>query len=127
MMEQEELWLPVVGYEGYYEVSDRGRVCSVARTVQQGSRTYRVKERILAAGPNVAGYPQVSLSKDGDRQPGVLVHWLVLRAFVGPCPEGMESLHWDDVPSNNHLSNLRYGTKLENAADKLRNHTQMGN
>lgn len=121
MMDNEELWLPVVGYEGLYEVSDQGRVCSVARTVQQGGRTYRVKERILKAGPNTVGYPQVSLSKDGYVERGMLVHWLVLQAFIGPAPEGQEGLHWDDVPHNNHLSNLRYGTKLENAADKTRN------
>lgn len=49
------------------------------------------------------------------------VHRLVMEAFVGPCPEGLEVLHWDDNPANNHLSNLRYGTRSENVKDRVRN------
>lgn len=117
----EELWLPVVGYEGLYEVSSFGRVLSVERTINRAGHAYRVRERILKAGPNKFGYPQVTLSKDGNTQPGQLVHWLVMQAFTGPVPEGKEVLHWDDNPSNNHLSNLRYGTRQENVDDKVRN------
>ena len=122
MMEQEELWLPVVGYEGYYEVSDMGRVRGRERADSIGRP---LSGKNLAQNVTRRGYKTVCLCRDGIRSTK-RVHRLVLEAFVGPCPEGMERLHWDDVPSNNHLSNLRYGTKLENAADKLRNHTQMG-
>lgn len=51
---------------------------------------------------------------------GQICH-LVLLAFVGPCPNGMECCHWDDDPSNNVLSNLRWGTKEDNARDAIRN------
>lgn len=44
------------------------------------------------------------------------IHRLVLEAFVGPCPDGMEVLHLDDDPTNNHIDNLRYGTHAENMA-----------
>ena len=49
------------------------------------------------------------------------VHRLVLEAFVGPCPLGMECLHADDDPANNSLSNLRWGTRSENIHDRVRN------
>lgn len=49
------------------------------------------------------------------------VHRLVLEAFVGPCPLGMQCCHWDDNPLNNKLSNLRWGTGKENMADRKRN------
>jgi hypothetical protein len=44
---------------------------------------------------------------------------------VGPCPLGMEALHWDDDINNNHLSNLRWGTRTDNMRDLSRN--QRGN
>jgi hypothetical protein len=48
------------------------------------------------------------------------VHQLVLLAFRGPCPSGMECLHNDDVKNNNELTNLRYGTRSENNKDRVR-------
>ena len=46
---------------------------------------------------------------------------LVLEAFVGPCPDGMECCHWDDNKDNNKLENLRWGTDKNNADDRVRN------
>jgi HNH endonuclease len=51
----------------------------------------------------------------------VVIHHLVLEAFIGPCPPGMEGCHFDDNPYNNRLSNLRWDTSEENKADALRN------
>lgn len=48
------------------------------------------------------------------------IHRLVLEAFVGPCPAGMECLHQDGDKSNNRIGNLRWGTSQENADDVLR-------
>lgn len=98
-----ERWLPVVGFEGYYDVSNRGRVRSIYRPGV--ARTGRVlKKKIL---PN--GYVQVSLSVNG-KVSYRNVHRLVARAFRGPCPEGEEVLHGDDDRANNRLDNLSYGT-----------------
>ena len=60
-----------------------------------------------------------------------LVHRLILETFIGPCPEGMECRHLDGNPTNNHLSNLCWGTRSENQKDKVRhgrwiNPTQKG-
>lgn len=48
------------------------------------------------------------------------VHIIILETFVGPCPDGMETLHRDGNPLNNSLSNLAWGTPAENAADTFR-------
>lgn len=66
------------------------------------------------------GRPMVALSVNGKaRRTGVGP--LVLEAFVGPRPPGMDCCHWDDVPTNNVLGNLRWATPAANTADKLRN------
>ncbi len=53
------------------------------------------------------------------------VHHAVLFAFVGPRPVGQECRHLDGNPANNHLDNLRWGTRLENSADKTRHGTEL--
>lgn len=109
-----EEWRPVVGYEGLYEVSDLGRVKRVG--AGQGTRP---GIRKLHANPR-SGYLSVNLSK-GNRQRTHRVHRLVLEAFVGPCPEGMESCHADDDRNNNRLENLRWGTHAENCEERRTN------
>lgn len=52
------------------------------------------------------------------------VHRLVLETFVGPCPEKMQCCHNDGNPQNNHLSNLRWDSPKENAADRGKHGTQ---
>jgi hypothetical protein len=64
----------------------------------------------------------VSLSKNGDHQRPA-VHKLVARAFLGPLPKGLQVRHLDGDSLNNHLSNLRYGTPLENQHDRFRHGT----
>jgi predicted XRE-type DNA-binding protein len=54
----------------------------------------------------------------------LFIHRLVLEAFVGPCPAGMEACHFPDRdPDNNHLENLRWGTKSDNAKDAMQHGT----
>jgi hypothetical protein len=119
-----ERWLPVVGHEGAYEVSDLGRVRSLARTTMkrmgQGDTPDRlikhsVPARDLALAINSRGYVIVALGGQSHA-----VHTLVLTAFVGPCPPGMECRHGDDVGHHNHLSNLCWGTPSENRGDMKR-------
>ena len=55
------------------------------------------------------------------------VQWLVLEAFVGPCPDGMECRHFPDRdPTNNRLDNVRWGTAQENSDDKKVHGTNNG-
>lgn len=66
-----------------------------------------------------SGYATVHLQRDGKRFLGYS-HRLVLEAFVGPCPPGMECCHEDGDHQNNCLSNLRWDTRKNNHADKIR-------
>jgi hypothetical protein len=65
------------------------------------------------------GYLLIRLWRDGQRW-SCRVHRLVLEAFVGPCPDGMEACHGDADPGNNRLDNLRWNTHRANAADTIR-------
>lgn len=67
------------------------------------------------------GYKVTSLRKYSSRHT-VGIHWLLLEAFVGPCPPGMECRHLDGNPSNNDLCNLKWGTRFENYLDMVRHH-----
>jgi len=123
MQSNVERWLPVVGWEGLYEVSDQGRVKGLARTCRSKEGLVRlVPEKIMKLTPSSKGYWRITLSKNGV-QTGRFVHSLVAEAFIGPRPEGMEVRHGKSGKLDNTLANLCYGTPEENAADKLRDGT----
>jgi hypothetical protein len=112
-----ERWLRIPGHEGY-EVSDLGRVRSVDRTImRRDGKPKRCRGQILK--PMVPeGYARVRLGGQWRS-----VHQLVLEAFVGPRPDGMQVCHVDGVSTNNHLENLRWGTVSENQLDRVRHGT----
>ena len=66
------------------------------------------------------GYPAVTLSASGRATKRVRVHLLVLEAFRGPRPYRCEALHGKDIPHDNRASNLRWGSRRENLADRRR-------
>jgi NUMOD4 motif/HNH endonuclease len=117
-----ERWRDVPGFEEKYRVSDRGRVKSLARTTIDKHGVHRkIPTKIMKATPQKVDRPSltVGLRKD-DQYHYFLVHRLVLFAFVGPCPEGMEACHFPDRnPSNNNLSNLRWDTPKSNQGDRV--------
>lgn len=106
-----EVWRSVVAYEGLYEVSDQGRVRSLPRA---GTRGIVLSPDI----PKRGGYPSVRLSRDG-RKVHRAVHSLVITAFVGPRPPGLECRHGNGDPTDNRLANLTWGTSTENAYDTV--------
>lgn len=119
-----EVWKPVVGFEGFYEVSDHGRVRSLDRVISQRHHSGQMMKRFFAGqvlAPQVqeSGHSCVNLMRSGimDRR---LIHLLVLEAFVGPRPEGLHTRHLSGNPGDNRLPNLVYGTRTENAQDALR-------
>jgi HNH endonuclease len=98
----------VPGFKRRYRVGDDGSIWSYC----VGKRWRR-----LRPGRSSNGYLSVHLRRDGKSLP-FLVHQLVLLAFVGPCPDGMETRHVPDPDrDNNRLSNLRYGTRTDNYMD----------
>lgn len=70
-----------------------------------------------------SGHLSIRLSRNMGGK-GFLIHRLVLLAFVGPCPDGMEACHYPDQnPANNRLENLRWDTRAGNEKDKIENGT----
>lgn len=100
-----EVWKPVVGYEGHYEVSDAGGVRSVKRSI------------VRRLSIDTRGYLDVNLCKDGIKKKH-RVHRLVLEAFVGAAPEGADGCHNNGIKADNRATNLRWGTRQENMLDK---------
>lgn len=76
------------------------------------------KWRKINPSPNNKGYLYVTCSIDGERK-RFYVHTLVLTAFIGPRPTGKKSRHLDGNQKRNWVSNLAWGTQVENEADKL--------
>lgn len=106
----DEIWRPVVGFEGLYEVSDMGRVKCLRR--------HRVREHVLSPSSAGRGYRKVQLC-DKSRREHRYVHDLVLTAFSRPRPPGMECAHRNGKRDDNRLCNLRWDTRSGNHADKL--------
>ena len=113
-----EEWRPIPGYEGWYEASDQGRVRSVDRLiVDSRGRRYQYPSVVLKPKVRKDGYLEVALRRNGHAL-HKRVHQLTMLAFVGPPPPGMEVRHLDRNRSNNVLSNLSYGTHLDNMSDR---------
>lgn len=104
-----------------YSVGRDGSVWSYRKSA--GPDNLRETPKRLEVGSNESGHLYVSLYKNDSKKHKRYVHRLVLEAFVGPCPDGMECCHRDGNPQNNALSNLYWGTKSQNEADKARHGT----
>ena len=111
-----EEWRPVVGWEGLYEVSNCGRVRSIYRGHGSG--------RIINGALDHLGRRNLLLCR-GPIRKNARAHTLVLTAFVGNKPAGMQCCHNDGNPSNNHISNLRWDTPKNNQADRIRHGTNL--
>ncbi len=118
-----EVWRPVVGFEGFYEVSSIGRVRSIERTVTYRNGLTRRHASVMLSPRTIKdGYQAVGMSRPGRRW-FTPVHKVVLMTFVGPRPDGMITRHLDGNPANNRLENLTYGTPRENNLDRTRHGT----
>jgi hypothetical protein len=105
-------WRPVVGFEGLYEVSNCGQLKSL-------NYNHTKKEGILKLYTKHLGYKAVSLVKDKSHYTKA-IHRLVAEAFIPNPYNKPEVNHIDSNPSNNHLSNLEWVTKSENAIHGFR-------
>ena len=109
-----EMWRPIEGYEGKYEVSNKGRVKSLKRySTRFGYQKELVGEKLMSIQKSPTGYMQVHLSNKGKRTTKS-VHRLVAQAFI-PNPQGLPLInHKDEDPTNNHVENLEWCTQKYN-------------
>lgn len=112
-----EEWRDITGYEGYYQVSSKGNVRSLDRTlINSIGVESNVKGKEIYKSLVGAGYYQVSLCKDGKKL-NKYVHQLVASAFI-PNPKNYSEInHIDYSKENNCVENLEWCTHLENMID----------
>lgn len=95
-----------------YEVTEGGKVFSVAHNWRGYGR------REMRQTPNADGYPSVRLTVAGQRK-RLAVHRLVAAAFLPPRPSASHEVrHLDGDKTHNHVRNLAWGTRADNAADR---------
>ena len=115
----------IPGFPGYH-IGNDGTVLSSWRggCKKDGSQRTGDWHKLYQglSGPN-RDYPQVAIRCDRNKRVYRKVYRLVLEAFVGPCPEGMEACHNDGNPLNCRLDNLRWDTRKNNHADKIKHGT----
>lgn len=120
----DEVWRDIPGYVGLYMISDRGRVVSLERIAPDFVMAgVRIKKKIRPDQPGYAGRRGIILCRSNQTQRHQ-IHRLILQAFVGACPEGMECRHRDGNHLNNVLGNLHWGTHADNMRDKQEHGTQ---
>lgn len=117
MLDPTEVWVPVQGYETYYEISNFGRFARL----KNGERFFR---KLNHRTP----YLSVSLTKrpQDQVQKSLYIHQAVALHFLGPRPSGYVVRHLDGNRYNNHVSNLCYGTQEQNYLDTITHKTHKG-
>lgn len=111
-----EKWLPVIGFENYYEVSNLGRVRSKRRvSVNHLTGRVHIVGQILKQQIYKHGYPGVSLSTpDRGERKRAYTHQLVAAAFIGNPNNYHDINHKDENKANNTVSNLEYCDRKHN-------------
>jgi len=109
MSQWSEIWAPVPGYEGRYDVSADGQIMRVKHV--HGA----TPGRLIGQHVDARGYYRVTLL-GGHRGTArsFFIHRLVAAAFLGPRPEGLQVNHKDGNKSNNTVGNLEYVTPMQN-------------
>lgn len=109
-----EIWKSVIGYEGYYKVSNMGNVCSVNREyINKAGRKHKVKSKLLSKQKMTIGYYKVDLSVNGNRF-SISIHRLVAQAFISNPKNKPTVNHKDGIKTNNYYKNLEWATYSEN-------------
>jgi hypothetical protein len=110
-----EVWKDVIGYEGYYQVSNKGRVRGLTRTVGAANKkTKIIKGRLKVPTMNeYRGYLQIVLSKKGKNKT-FKIHRLVAIVFIENVKNLQDVNHKDGDKLNNNVTNLEWVTRKDN-------------
>lgn len=108
----EEIWKDIRNYEGYYQISNKGRVKSLPRIIK-ARNSYTTKEKILKNFDNSRGYLRVELKVNGKSE-RYFVHRLVAEHFINKKNGANIVNHLDCNPHNNNADNLEWTTMKGN-------------
>jgi hypothetical protein len=121
-----EIWKDIKGYEGYYQVSNAGRVKSLPRRLERRGRWHmNIRERILKPAINRKGYERIRLCVQMQER-DFSVHRLVAEAFL-PNPESKPEVnHINCNKADNRVDNLEWATTKENVTHAIANNLRRG-
>lgn len=115
MLQKEEIWKDIKGYEDWYQVSNFGRVKSLERTfIDKSGHKQHIKERIRKPSTDKDGYLYVLLYKGSGKGRKFLVHRLVCGAFYENPKNKPQVNHINEDKADNRASNLEWVTAKEN-------------
>ena len=122
MLQKEEIWKDIKGYEGLYQVSNLGKVKSLERVfVDKIGHRQHIKGRILKLTPDYRGYLLVSLCDNSGKKKTLRVHRLVCEAFHENPQNKPEVNHINEDKLDNQACNLEWVTSKENSNHGTRN------
>ena len=121
-----EIWKDVIGYEGFYQVSNIGRLKSLSRVKDSPFGSFTSQEQILATRLTKFGYIRAMLQRSGIRKM-YNVHRIVAISFI-PNPLNLPQVnHIDGNKSNNNVGNLEWVSVSENGTHAFLNKTTQSN
>ena len=117
-----EIFKDIKGYEGKYQVSNKGRVRSLARYVATTGGKRFIRERILKENVGGAGYKVANLGFNNSHN----VHRLVAETFCDNPNNYPQIMHLDNDKTNNNINNLQWGTQSMNIQQCVRDGRHKG-
>lgn len=115
-----EIWRPIEGFEGLYEVSNYGNVKALPKRIDSGGCHRDFPERMMRSADDKDGYLRLSLYDSNHKAHTKKVHRLVADAFLGNPDKLSQINHKDGNKKNNHVENLEWCTQSHNMKHAVR-------
>lgn len=121
-----EEWKDIKGYEGLYQVSNKGRVKSLDREVIHKNGLIKLYKGRVLINNNLTKYPSIHLYLNG-KVKNYLIHRLVAQAFILNTLNKLEVNHINGIKKDNRVENLEWCTRSENTIHAYKTGLQNGN